>query len=146
MQDLNVVHVRDPNFMLRLEIFVHFDGQLRASHLILGVTPVYTSYQPYEQALTIGSPLLSYIDVWHQGFFLLRLTVGEARDLGPHLIRVDSLVPTRDESADTIFQGRVLHTPIEKQRYEMPATKQAEAKSINSSSAKAKDTKDDMVV
>ena len=33
-------HVRDLNFVLRLEIFVHSDGQLRASHLILGCNPV----------------------------------------------------------------------------------------------------------
>ena len=33
-------HVRDLNFVLRLEIFVHSDGQLRASHLILGYNPV----------------------------------------------------------------------------------------------------------
>ena len=44
--DLNTVHVRDLNFVLRSEIFVHFDEQLRASHLILSCTPVYTRYQP----------------------------------------------------------------------------------------------------
>ena len=30
------MHVRDLNFVLRLEIFMHSDGQLQASHLILG--------------------------------------------------------------------------------------------------------------
>lgn len=42
--DSNAIHVRDLNFMLRSEIFVHFDNQLQASHLILGHTPIYTSY------------------------------------------------------------------------------------------------------
>lgn len=42
--DSNAIHVRDLNFMLRSKIFVHFDNQLQASHLILGHTPVYTSY------------------------------------------------------------------------------------------------------
>ena len=69
MTDLNAVHVRDLNFVLRSEIFVYFDRQLRASHLILRVTSVYSNYQPYGQALTVGSPLLFYIDVWHHGFF-----------------------------------------------------------------------------
>ena len=42
--DLNAIKMRDLNFVLRSEIFVHFDRQLKASHLILGCTPVYTSY------------------------------------------------------------------------------------------------------
>ena len=44
-------------------IFVHTNEQLRASHLILGCNPVYTSWQPFSQALLVDSPLLSYIDV-----------------------------------------------------------------------------------
>ncbi|KAK9986298.1 hypothetical protein SO802_031249 [Lithocarpus litseifolius] len=121
--DLNTVYVRDLNFVLRWEIFFHYDGQLLAFHLIFSVTPVYTSYQPFGQALTVGSLLLSYIDVRHQGFFPPRLTVGEARDLGPCLIRVSSLVLARDKSVDTIFQGRAVYTPVEEQRTEVPATK-----------------------
>ena len=39
--DIGVVHVRDLNFVLRSEIFVNSDGQLLASHLILGCTLVY---------------------------------------------------------------------------------------------------------
>lgn len=42
--DLRVMHVSDLNFVLRLVIFVHFDGKLRASHLILGCTPGYTTW------------------------------------------------------------------------------------------------------
>ena len=126
VSDLNAVHVRDLNFVLRLEIFVHFNGQLRVSHLILGCTSVYTSYQPSRQALTISSPLLSYIDVRHRGFFPPRLTIGEARDLGLRLIRVGLLVPTRDGSTDTIFQGRAVHTPVEEQHIEAPTAEQEE--------------------
>ena len=44
--DLKVVHVRYLNFMLRFEIFVYTDGQLRASHLILGCTLGYKTWQP----------------------------------------------------------------------------------------------------
>lgn len=38
--DLKVVHVRDLNFILRFEIFVHSNRQLQASHLILGCNPI----------------------------------------------------------------------------------------------------------
>lgn len=63
LSDLKVVHVRDLNFVLRSEIFVHMDGQLRASHLILGCTPMYKTWQPFNQALSVDSPLLSYVGV-----------------------------------------------------------------------------------
>ena len=61
--DVKTVHVRDLNFILRSEIFVHWDGQLQASHLILGVESIYSTWQPFRQALLVDSPLLSYIDV-----------------------------------------------------------------------------------
>ena len=41
--DIRVVHVRDLNFVLRSEIFVHTDGQHQASHLILGCNLVYST-------------------------------------------------------------------------------------------------------
>ena len=41
--DIRVVHVRDLNFVLQLVIFVNLDGQLWASHLILGCTPIYST-------------------------------------------------------------------------------------------------------
>ena len=41
----NAIHARDLNFVLCSKIFVYYNGQLRASHLILECTPSYTSYQ-----------------------------------------------------------------------------------------------------
>lgn len=61
--DLNAFHVKDLNFILRSRIFLHFDGHLRASHLILSLIPSYTSYQDSGLALTVGNPLLSYINI-----------------------------------------------------------------------------------
>ena len=81
--DIMVVQLRDLNFVLWSDIFVNFDGQLQASHLILGCNPVYTSYQPFGQALLVDNPLLSYIDIRHPNFLPPNLTVGEAQDLGP---------------------------------------------------------------
>ena len=92
--------MRDLNFILRYEIFVHWDGQLRASHLILGVDPVYSTWQSFNQALLVDSPLLSYIDVRHSNFLPPKLTVGEARDLGRNYTCSDELAPIRDESTE----------------------------------------------
>ena len=97
---MRTIHVRDLNFILRSEIFVHWDGQLRASHLILGVEPVYSTWQPLKQALLVNNLLLSYIDVRHANFLPPRLTIGEARDLGKRYTCSDELAPLRDESAE----------------------------------------------
>ena len=45
--DLRVVHVRDLSFVLKSEIFVHTNKQLRVLHLILSCTPVYKTWQPF---------------------------------------------------------------------------------------------------
>ena len=97
-----MVHVRDLNFILRSKIFVHWDEQLQASHLILGLEPVYSTWQAFRQALLVDSPLLSYIDVRHANFLPPRLTVGEAHDLGPRYTCSDKLAPIRDESAKCV--------------------------------------------
>ena len=99
-QDIRIVHVRDLNFVLRFEIFVHRDGQLHVSHLILDVDSMYSTWQPFSQALIVDSPLLSYIDVRHANFLPPNFTVDEARDLGPQYTCSDELAPIKDESAE----------------------------------------------
>ena len=91
--DIRTIHVRDLNFILRSEIFVHWDRQLRASHLILEVESVYSTWQSFKQALLVDSPLLSYIDVQHANFLQPKLTVEEARELGKRYTCSDELVP-----------------------------------------------------
>ena len=100
------MHIRDLNFVLRSEIFVHWDGQLQASHLILSVDPMYSTWQAFSQALLVDSPLLSYIDVQHANFLPPRLTVGEARDLGSQYTCSDELAPIRDESTKRMSRHR----------------------------------------
>ena len=102
--DIRVVHAKDLNFILRFEIYVHWDGQLRASHLILGVEPVYSTWQPFKQALLVDSPLLSYIDVRYANFLPPKLTTGEAREFGRRFTCSDELAPLRDESAERVSQ------------------------------------------
>ena len=94
------MHMRDLNFVLRLEIFVHTDVQLRAPHLILDCNPVYTLWQPFFKNLTSEQPLLSYIDVWHPHFLPSNLTVSEAKDLGPRYITAEDIMLVRDASAN----------------------------------------------
>ena len=97
-----MVHVRDLNFVLKSEIFFHWDGQLQASHLILGVDPVYSTWQAFSLDLLVDSPLLSYIDIWHANFLPPKLTVGEARDLGPWYTCSDELAPIWDKPVERV--------------------------------------------
>ena len=65
---LNLVNVPRLNFLLRLEIFVSEDNQLRATHLILGYKPLSCIYQDAGQALRAGNPRLARIDISKPGF------------------------------------------------------------------------------
>ena len=81
---------------------MHWDGQLRASHLILGIEPVYSTWQNFKQALLVDNPLRSYIDVRYANFLPPTLTTGEARDIGRRFTCSDELAPLRDESAERV--------------------------------------------
>ena len=67
----------------------------------------------FSQVLLVDSPLLSYIDVRHANFLPPKLTVGEARDLGPWYTCSDELVTVRDESAKRVSQNRQIHVLVE---------------------------------
>lgn len=84
---------------------MHYDGQLKASYLILGCVPFYTSYQNSSSALIVNSPLLSYLDVRLPGFLSKGPTFEKARHLGPQLVRHDSFKPIQECLGDTVFYG-----------------------------------------
>ena len=138
-QDIKTVHVRDLNFVLRSEIFVHRDGQLHASHLILGVDPVYSTWQPFSQALIVDSPLLSYIDVRHTNFLPPNFTVGEARDLSPRYTCSDELTLIRDESAETSSRYLRERTYEAVQREVVPAEPEALVQVVEQEAAESSD-------
>ena len=48
---------------MRSEIYVIEDGQLRATHLVLGYQPLTRSFQAIGHAIRAGSPRLARIDV-----------------------------------------------------------------------------------
>ena len=129
-QDIRTVYVRDLNFVLRFKIFVHWDEQLQASHLILNVDPVYSTWQPFGQALLVDSPLLSYIDVRHTNFLPPKFTVGEAQDIGRQYTCSDELAPIRDELveiASRCLQERA-HKAIQRKDPTKPEAPVQEAK------------------
>ena len=143
------MHVRDLNFVLRSEIFIHLDEQLRVSHLILGIEPVYSTWQALNQALLVDSPFLSYIDVRHANFLPPNLTVGEAHDLNPRYICSDELALVRDKSAERVSQNRQVHVPVEPEapvQPEAPVEPEApiqEAKEIVTESISSSGTESD---
>ena len=115
--DIRTVHAKDLNFILRSEIYVHWDGQLRASHLILGVEPVYSTWQSFKQALLVDSSLLSYIDVRYANFLPPKLTTGEAREFGRCFTCSEELAPLLDESAERVSRRfrKIAHEAIQQE-------------------------------
>ena len=89
--------------------------QLQASHLILGVDTVYSTWQAFSQALLVDSPLPSYIDVRHANFLPPSLTTDEAWDLGPKYTTIEDRAPVRDESAECVSLSYRVHVPVEAQ-------------------------------
>ena len=87
-----------------MHLRLHWDGQLRASYMILRVEPVYSTWQSFKQALLVDSPLLSYIDVRYANFLPPKLTTSEAREFEKRYTCSDELAPLRDESAERVSQ------------------------------------------
>ena len=60
---LNFTNVVALNYLLRSEIFVSEDRQLRAAHLILDFEPILEVYQDIGNAIRASDPRLAHIDV-----------------------------------------------------------------------------------
>ena len=67
-----MVNVQALNYLLRSEIFVSEDGQLRATPLILDYEPLSRGFVDVGQAIRAGSPRLARIDVSKPGFLAWR--------------------------------------------------------------------------
>ena len=65
---LNLVNVSGLNKLLRSEVFISEDKQLRVVHLILDYKPLSRTYQDTSQAIRAGDPRLACIDVSVPGF------------------------------------------------------------------------------
>ena len=60
----------DLNQILKSEIFLHRDGQLRAVHMILGFTPISNRFQSPKNMIRAKELRLALIDVAIPGFFI----------------------------------------------------------------------------
>ena len=60
---LSLTNVAALNYLLRFEIFVSEDKQLRVVHLILDFKPISEIYQEIGHAIRAGDPQLARIDV-----------------------------------------------------------------------------------
>ena len=69
---LSLVNVQGLNKLLRSEVFISVDRQLRAVHLILDYEPLLNIFQDKGQALRAGDPRLAHIDIFVPGFLAQR--------------------------------------------------------------------------
>ena len=65
---LNLVNVLAFNKLLRSEIFISEDGQLRAIHLVLDFKPLSNTFQDMGRAIRAGNPRIHQIDVSQPNF------------------------------------------------------------------------------
>ena len=66
----HLVNFKDFNRILRSEIFLHKDGQLRAAHVILRYKPSTKRFQSLKNVIKARDPHLALIDVAILGFLL----------------------------------------------------------------------------
>ena len=102
--NLNFVNVPNLNRMLRSEMFVSEDRQLRAVHLILNFAPLSDKFQDMGNAIRVGDPQLARIDVSIPGFPAQKGTVQV--ELPSHRFPHEEAVP-REEIASSCLSLEV---------------------------------------
>ena len=60
---ISLINVPTLNYLLRSQIFVNDDGQLRAAHLVLDYEPLSRSFQDVDNAIRANDYRLASIDV-----------------------------------------------------------------------------------
>ena len=83
---LSLVNVPALNKLLRSEIFISEDGQLRAVHLVLDYEPLLRTFQDAGHAIRAGDSRLAHIDVSMPGFLA-------QRDLPPVVLPLQQVLP-----------------------------------------------------
>ena len=69
--NFNLVNKSSLDKILKVEVFIHIDGQLRAAHLILDYIPISKSFQAPKYVIKARDPLLHRISVAASGFLLI---------------------------------------------------------------------------
>ena len=70
MPNFNLVNQPSLDKILKAEVFVHNDGQLRVAYLILGYTPISKSYQALKCVIKVNDPRLHWISVAAPSFLI----------------------------------------------------------------------------
>ena len=68
--NFNLVNRQSLDKILKAEVFVHTDGQLRAAHLILDYIPISKSFQAPKCVIKARDPRLHWISVAAPNFLL----------------------------------------------------------------------------
>ena len=66
--NFNLVNQPDLDKILKVKVFVHSDGQLRAAHLVLGYNPLSSSFQALKCMIKVKDPRLHLVNVAAPGF------------------------------------------------------------------------------
>ena len=91
---ISLVNIQALNYLLRSEIFVSEDGQLWATHLILGYKTLSRIFYDVSQAIRAGTPRLARIDVSNPRFLA-------RRDLSPVQRVLQGVAAPREEIDST---------------------------------------------
>ena len=99
------MNFHDLNRILRSEIFLHKDGQLRAVHILLGFEPISKHFQSPKNVIRAKDRRLTLIDVAVSGFLLT-----DPSSAGTQDAQLSALGRTRMclILQETLFQDQVL--------------------------------------
>ena len=97
---LSLVNVANLNIVLRFEVFVSEDKQLRAVHLILDFESISDNFQEMGQAIKAGDPRLCRIDIFVPGF-LAREDVVPV-ELPPILTLLEVAAPRKETASSCL--------------------------------------------
>ena len=66
--NLNLVNEPNLTRILKVEIFVHIDGQIKVAHLILGYNPISSSFLALKYVIKVRDPRPQQINIIMHGF------------------------------------------------------------------------------
>ena len=69
--NFNLVNQPSLDKILKAEVFIHSDGQLRVAHLILGYTPLSSNFRAPKCVIKAKDPRLHLINIAMPGFLNL---------------------------------------------------------------------------
>ena len=121
---LSYTNIQALNYLLRLEIFVSEDGQLRAAHLVLDYEHLSCIFQDVGQAIRAGSSRLAQIDVSKLGFLARKdlppIVLPVAQNLPPIELPLPQILPEAAAipKEEIVFSRLSLEEEIDKFHFE----------------------------